>query len=335
MIISDQPIVIKNPSLADLGLSSRSNQTHIGLPENYIKDWLKPQSFDGYIAIKDYGFKKVTTYINCITRKNGDVDAPKIITKPPIGIKTGVYRSALKEIRKAGQYIKKDLNIDKIVMIVCFNSNNEIVIIISEFENEIFRQLKNHTSLINRNGKIPTKVLEKNKDQNDYKIVHEIAQFYSELIEAGLPYAEYKELVHEGVFEFSDINDARKKILRSVVVRQGQHKFRNQLLQNYKYRCCMTKCNVIDTLEACHIFPYMGPKTNYSNNGIILRSDLHVLFDKNKIAIDNNYKVILSDELKHSDFYKFLDNKKIELPNNKLYWPDKESISYKLKEMKF
>lgn len=165
MKISDQPIVIKNLSLADLGLSSRSNQTHIGLPENYTKEWFKPQSFDGYIAIKDYGFKKVTTYINCITRKNGDVDAPKIITKPPLGIKTGIYRSALKEIRNAGQYIKKDLNIDKIVMIVCFNSNNEIIIIISEFENEIFRRLKKHTSLININGKIPTKVLEKIKTE--------------------------------------------------------------------------------------------------------------------------------------------------------------------------
>lgn len=335
MIISDESIVIKNPSLADLGLSPKSNQTHIGFAKNYTKDWSRDRVFNGYVVVKGYGIKKVNAYINCITRRNGNIEAPKIVTDPINGVYNKLYRSAVKEIRQASKYIKKDLNIDKVVMIVCFNSNNEIIIIISEFENEVFQQLKNNTDLINRDGKIPLKVLTKKKDPRNFKVVQNIAQFYSDLIEANLPFQDYNDLLKEGVFQFTNIDDARKKLFRSIVIRQGQQKFRNQLLQNYKYKCCMTNCDVIDTLEACHIFPYMGPKTNTSDNGILLRSDLHVLFDKNKICINSDYKIILSEELKHSDFYKFLNNKKIELPLKKKHWPSKESILYKLKEMSF
>ena len=57
----------------------------------------------------------------------------------------------------------------------------------------------------------------------------------------------------------------------------------------------MTECDVRETLEACHIYPYMGPKTNHIQNGIILRSDLHTLYDRGLIGIDTNYKIKLTN----------------------------------------
>ena len=98
----------------------------------------------------------------------------------------------------------------------------------------------------------------------------------------------------------------------------------------------MTNCDVTAVLEACHIYPYMGPKTNHPQNGIILRSDLHSLYDQGLIYFDENYIIRLSERLKISEQYKYLDGQKIKnLPKNKLLQPSKEAIKYKLKEVVF
>ncbi|WP_200883691.1 HNH endonuclease [Archangium violaceum] len=47
----------------------------------------------------------------------------------------------------------------------------------------------------------------------------------------------------------------------------------------YGGRCALTDCEEPRVLEAAHIFPYHGPQTNHVTNGLLLRADLHVLFD--------------------------------------------------------
>ena len=109
------------------------------------------------------------------------------------------------------------------------------------------------------------------------------------------------------------------------------HKF-----QAVKKREVIKIGDVPQALEACHIYPYMGPKTNHPQNGIILRSDLHSLYDQNLIYIDKNYIIRLSDRLKISSQYSFLEGQKIKnLPKDKDKRPSKDSIGYKLKEAKF
>ncbi|MCG7354741.1 HNH endonuclease [Roseomonas mucosa] len=39
-------------------------------------------------------------------------------------------------------------------------------------------------------------------------------------------------------------------------------------------------------LEAAHILPYRGEATNHPTNGLLLRADLHTLFDCGLLAID-------------------------------------------------
>lgn len=47
----------------------------------------------------------------------------------------------------------------------------------------------------------------------------------------------------------------------------------------------MSGSTVVETLEAAHIVPYQGPGTNHSLNGLLLRADLHTLFDLGLLAI--------------------------------------------------
>ncbi len=80
--------------------------------------------------------------------------------------------------------------------------------------------------------------------------------------------------------------DARERTLSLIVRRQGQPAFRRQLIAAYKGRCAITGCEVQAVLEAAHIVPYKGSKTNDPGNGLLLRADMHTLFDLRLVAVD-------------------------------------------------
>lgn len=81
-------------------------------------------------------------------------------------------------------------------------------------------------------------------------------------------------------------DDARERVLREVVRRRGQQKFRETLIAAYGGRCAITGCVVTPLLEAAHITPYLGPDTNSITNGLLLRADLHTLWDLGLMAVD-------------------------------------------------
>jgi hypothetical protein len=89
-----------------------------------------------------------------------------------------------------------------------------------------------------------------------------------------------------GAFSPTSIVDARLSIVRSVVQRQGQGDFRRALLHAYGGRCTISGCSIEAVLEAAHIIPYRGPETNHVQNGLLLRADLHTLFDLDLLWID-------------------------------------------------
>ena len=47
----------------------------------------------------------------------------------------------------------------------------------------------------------------------------------------------------------------------------------------YGGRCAITGYDVEEALQAAHIVPYLGPQSNTVNNGLLLRADVHNLFD--------------------------------------------------------
>ncbi len=54
----------------------------------------------------------------------------------------------------------------------------------------------------------------------------------------------------------------------------------------YEHRCVVTGCTVIAVLEAAHIRPYRRPEDNDVKNGLLLRADIHTLFDLNLLGIE-------------------------------------------------
>ncbi len=68
--------------------------------------------------------------------------------------------------------------------------------------------------------------------------------------------------------------------------RSRQSQFRAALFQAYAKRCAVTGCQVEGTLEAAHIIPFCLSKNCNLWNGILLRSDIHRLFDLNHMRID-------------------------------------------------
>jgi hypothetical protein len=80
--------------------------------------------------------------------------------------------------------------------------------------------------------------------------------------------------------------DSRVAVLRRIKARRGQQSFRNALRSRYGDRCMISGCRLMDIVEAAHIKPYRGEQDNDPANGLLLRADLHTLFDLEFIGIE-------------------------------------------------
>ena len=115
--------------------------------------------------------------------------------------------------------------------------------------------------------------------------------------------------------------DMRQRILAEVVRRQGQGKFRQSLMTAYAGRCAMTGCNIAQVLEAAHILPYKGLHSHSVQNGLLLRADMHTLFDLGLAWIcPETWTVRIKDEL--SSAYGAFNGQKAHLPTAAADWPD-------------
>ncbi|WP_114240049.1 HNH endonuclease [Dyella sp. C9] len=129
-------------------------------------------------------------------------------------------------------------------------------------------------------------------------------------------------------FESTSIVDGRKKVLAQVVRRQGQPKFRENLLIAYEGKCVVTECNIQPLLEAAHIIPFQGPATNHVCNGLLLRADIHTLFDLGLLKIDRSGTIHLADVLENSPYWTY-QAKKIRLPSDPGDVPDPAALAMK------
>jgi len=80
--------------------------------------------------------------------------------------------------------------------------------------------------------------------------------------------------------------DRRTVVERQIREQRGQQQFRDALRKRYGDRCLVTGCEILAVLEAAHISPYRGEDDNHPANGLLLRSDVHTLFDLNLLGIE-------------------------------------------------
>jgi hypothetical protein len=72
----------------------------------------------------------------------------------------------------------------------------------------------------------------------------------------------------------------------SVRVRVGQAGFRERLLGDYGPVCAFTGPAPLEALQACHLYSYSAVGVHHADGGLMLRSDLHGLFDSGLLAVD-------------------------------------------------
>lgn len=88
-------------------------------------------------------------------------------------------------------------------------------------------------------------------------------------------------------------------------IRRGQPRFRKNLLRIHDGRCAVTGTAVESVLEACHISPHSSTGTNHTSNGILLRSDIHDLFDDYLITFDTDLIIRTSPALRGTEYARF------------------------------
>lgn len=109
-----------------------------------------------------------------------------------------------------------------------------------------------------------------------------------------------------GDFDPNAEEDTRLKVVAAVHRRQGGVRFRRALLGAYRGACAMTRYDAAPALEAAHIIPYRGPQTNHTTNGLLLRADMHDLFDLGLIAVDvDSMGLLLAKELAGTTYESF------------------------------
>ena len=115
--------------------------------------------------------------------------------------------------------------------------------------------------------------------------------------------------------------------------RLGQGAFRVLVTDAYQRRCAVTGEKTLPVLEAAHIKPYSEDGPHLTSNGILLKSDVHTLFDKGYITIDENFTVDVSPRLHEDygngkDYYKYHGKKLLIIPGNLSDQPSKDYLRW-------
>jgi len=100
--------------------------------------------------------------------------------------------------------------------------------------------------------------------------------------------------------------------------RLGQGAFRVLVTDAYNRRCTISGERTLPVLQASHIKPY-GKGPNRVDNGLLLRSDLHILFDRGYITVTPDHHVEVSPRIKEQyengrDYYQYHGRSLVKLP---------------------
>jgi putative restriction endonuclease len=122
------------------------------------------------------------------------------------------------------------------------------------------------------------------------------------------------------------MEDTRERARSLVVARYGQPAFRQALLDAYSSRCAVCGTNAPEVLEAAHIRPYLGPPSDHPANGLLLRADIHALFDLGLIAVDATDMTLLVHERLNGTPYEEYRDRAITLPVEAALQPSPEAL---------
>lgn len=137
------------------------------------------------------------------------------------------------------------------------------------------------------------------------------------------------EVYGDSLPDFSNEPEARRFEMRAIAMREGQPQFKAALLDAYAGKCAITGCAVQAILEGAHIVPYAagGMASNVVPNGLLLRSDIHTLFDRGLLWVDRDGFVQLGPDLDGSE-YTPLRGRKLRLPEHPAEHPHPDHLAH-------
>jgi putative restriction endonuclease len=118
-----------------------------------------------------------------------------------------------------------------------------------------------------------------------------------------------------------------------ILPRLGQGLFRIVVTDAYSRRCAITGERTLPVLEAAHIKPYALAKRHEVSNGLLLRSDLHRLFDDGYLTVDpQNRQIVVSkrirEEFENGKDYYNLEGRVLREPAEPWARPSAENLEY-------
>ncbi|MEX0874882.1 MAG: HNH endonuclease [Actinomycetota bacterium] len=114
--------------------------------------------------------------------------------------------------------------------------------------------------------------------------------------------------------------------------RLGQGAFRVLVTDTYRRQCAISGEKVLPVLQAAHIQPVASGGLHRIENGLLLRSDIHTLFDRGYVTVTPRYEVRVSNRLKKDfadgEYYGQFDGQGIWLPTAEQERPDAQLLEW-------
>ncbi len=131
--------------------------------------------------------------------------------------------------------------------------------------------------------------------------------------------------------EMSQGTEEERRFVRRLM-RQQQDDFRRKLLGAYDFRCAISDADVPEGLQAAHIEPYRGVRSQKTSNGVLLRADIHLLYDARLLSITpENHIIRLSERLQASTYREF-NGRRIRIPDRAADQPDDSLLERQYKQ---
>jgi putative restriction endonuclease len=116
-------------------------------------------------------------------------------------------------------------------------------------------------------------------------------------------------------------------------IRVGQGAFRVLITDAYQRRCSITGEKTLPVLESAHIKSYAQLGPHAISNGILLRSDIHKLFDNGYLTITTDLKVEVSNRIKEEflngkEYYQYHGKYLVTIPLKEYNRPEKQYIEW-------
>lgn len=119
--------------------------------------------------------------------------------------------------------------------------------------------------------------------------------------------------------------------------RLGQQAFKGVVLDAYGHRCAITGAKIRPVLQAAHILPLPNGGQHRLDNGLLLRSDVHIMFDRGYLSVDPQHRLLVSPRLREDfgngeEFYS-RHGRQISVPARTADRPNREFLQWHVEKV--